>query len=86
MHPEIEIVGIVTSYGNVTKEQTTRNAVYLLQLTRRTDIPVISDASLLFRNGFTAYYSEIHGAEGLGPIQPPESVVSIPIHNFNLIL
>ncbi|TNP10814.1 nucleoside hydrolase [Bacillus tropicus] len=86
LNPEIEIVGIVTSYGNVTKEQTTRNAVYLLQLAGRTDIPVISGASLPFLDGFTAYYPEIHGAEGLGPIQPPESVASIPIHNFSLIL
>ncbi|MDZ5610797.1 nucleoside hydrolase [Bacillus pseudomycoides] len=86
LNPKIEIVGIVTSYGNVTKEQTTRNAVYLLQLAGRQDIPVISGATLPFFNGFTAYYPEIHGEEGLGPIQPPESVASIPIHDFSLIL
>lgn len=66
LHPEI--VRIVTIYGNVTKEQTTRNALYLLQLAGRTDISVISGASLSFLNGFTAYYPEIHGAEGFGPI------------------
>ncbi|MDM5186138.1 nucleoside hydrolase [Bacillus sp. DX4.1] len=85
LNPKIEIVGIVTSYGNVTKEQTTRNAVYLLQLAGRKDIPVISGATLPFFNGFTAYYPEIHGEEGLGPIQPPKSVASIPIHDFSLI-
>jgi len=62
LHPEIEIVGIVT------KEQTTRNALYLLQLAGRTDISVISGASLSFLNGFTPYYPELHGAEGFGPI------------------
>ena len=85
LHPKIEIVGIVTSYGNVTKDQTTRNAVYLLQLAGREDIPVISGATLPFFNGYTTYYPEIHGEEGLGPIQPPESVASIPIHDFSLI-
>ncbi|MBG9503707.1 nucleoside hydrolase [Bacillus thuringiensis] len=85
LNPKIEIVGIVTSYGNVTKEQTTRNALYLLQLAGRQDIPVISGATLPFSNGFTAYYPEIHGAEGLGPIQPPESVTTGPVHDFSLI-
>lgn len=41
MDPEIEIVGIVTSYGNVPKEQATANAAYLMQLAGRTDIPII---------------------------------------------
>ncbi|MDI6534441.1 nucleoside hydrolase [Bacillus mycoides] len=85
LNPKIEIVGIVTSYGNVTKEQTTRNALYLLQLAGRQDIPVISGATLPFFNGFTTYYPEIHGAEGLGPIRPPESVTTIPVHDFSLI-
>lgn len=85
LNPEIEIVGIVTSYGNVTKEQTTHNAVYLLQIAGRQDIPVISGANAPFLDAFITYYPEIHGPEGLGPVQPPESVKNIPIHDFSLI-
>ncbi len=83
---KLSLLELLQVTGNVTKEQTTRNAAYLLQLAGRTDIPVISGASLPFLNGFTAYYPEIHGTEGLGPIQPPESVASIPIQNFSIIL
>ncbi|MED1407473.1 nucleoside hydrolase [Bacillus mycoides] len=85
LHPEIEIVGIVTSYGNVSIEQTTQNAVYLLQLAGRQDIPVISGATFPCANDFITYYPEIHGPEGLGPIRPPESVAAVPIHDFGLI-
>lgn len=32
LDPEIELVGIVTSYGNVTQDQATATAAYLLKL------------------------------------------------------
>ena len=32
LHPDIDIVGVVTGYGNVTQEKATSNAAYLLQL------------------------------------------------------
>ncbi|GGN54267.1 nucleoside hydrolase [Oceanobacillus indicireducens] len=70
MDPEIEIVGIVTSYGNVPKEQATANAAYLMQLAGRTDIPIIPGVSQPMEDDYLAFYPEIHG-KGIGPIQPP---------------
>lgn len=85
LHPEIEIVGIVTGYGNVEHIHAAHNAAYILQLANRQDIPVISGATGPLTNEITTYYPEIHGPEGLGPIHVPESVLSIPIYNFGSI-
>jgi len=74
LHPEIEIVGIVTGYGNVTQEQATSNAAYLMQLAGREDIPIINGAKMPLSGEFITYYPEIHGAEGLGPIRPPKTI------------
>ena len=35
LHPDIDIVGVVTGYGNVTQEKATSNAAYLLQMAGR---------------------------------------------------
>ncbi|KFM99535.1 nucleoside hydrolase [Bacillus clarus] len=85
LHPEIEIVGIVTGYGNVEQIHAAHNAAYILQLADRIDIPVISGATMPFTDELTVYYPEIHGPEGLGPINVPENVLSIPIYNFGSI-
>ncbi|MGD6818094.1 nucleoside hydrolase [Metabacillus sp. 113a] len=74
MHPDIELLGIVTSYGNVSKDQATVNAAYLAGLAGRSDIPVISGAEFPLSGENTVYYPEIHGSQGLGPIRPPVSV------------
>ena len=73
LDPEIELVGIVASYGNVTKDQATANAAYLLELAGRSDIPVIPGASMPVKEEVMIYYPEIHGQNGIGPIQPPNN-------------
>lgn len=73
LDPEIELVGIVASYGNVTKDQATANAAYLLELAGRSDIPVIPGASMPVKEEVTVFYPEIHGQNGIGPIQPPNN-------------
>ncbi|QOR67775.1 nucleoside hydrolase [Cytobacillus suaedae] len=75
LHPEIEIVGIVTSYGNVTQTQTEQNAAYLLTLAGKEDIPLISGAKYPLIGEKVTFYPEIHGPDGLGPIRPPEDIV-----------
>lgn len=73
LDPEIELIGIVASYGNVTKEQATANAAYLLELAGRSDIPVIPGASMPVTEEAMRFYPEIHGGNGIGPIQPPSN-------------
>ncbi|KEK18802.1 nucleoside hydrolase [Bacillus manliponensis] len=74
LHPNIDIVGIVTGYGNVTQEQATSNAAYLMHLAGREDIPIINGAKIPLSGEFVTYYPEIHGKDGLGPIRPPKTV------------
>lgn len=76
LHPQINLVGIIAGYGNVSRQQTAQNAYYLLDLAKRKDIPVIGGAirSVVGETGI--FYPEIHGEEGLGPIRPPEYITS----------
>ncbi|SHG83854.1 purine nucleosidase [Ornithinibacillus halophilus] len=75
LDPNLELVGIVASYGNVTQDEATANAAYLLQLAGRTDIPIIVGASEPIQEERVTFYPEIHGEEGIGPIQPPSNMV-----------
>lgn len=84
LDPEIELVGIVASYGNVTQDQATANAAYLIELAGRSDIPVIPGASMPVTEEETVFYPEIHGQEGIGPIQPPENF-QYRIYPFDMI-
>ncbi|WNB91304.1 nucleoside hydrolase [Bacillus sp. NEB1478] len=73
-NPSINLIGIVAGYGNVNRKQTAQNAYYLLELANRKDIPVIGGAIRSVTGEANVYYPEIHGAEGLGPINPPEYI------------
>ncbi|MGM0900888.1 MAG: nucleoside hydrolase [Bacillota bacterium] len=84
LHPQIDLVGIVTGYGNVDEKQATANASYLLQLAGRPDIPVIRGATGPFSGEVVTYYPEIHGEDGLGPIRPPENLVT-NVHRFGAV-
>ena len=75
--PEVELRGIVTVAGNQTVDKTTRNALKVLELAGRPDIPVVRGADRpLLRTLRTA--PNVHGESGLdGPDLPepatPES-------------
>ncbi|ADC49965.1 inosine-uridine nucleoside hydrolase [Alkalihalophilus pseudofirmus OF4] len=84
LHPDIEVVGIVSSYGNVDKEQATNNAAYLLDLAGRLDVPLIGAAAYPLSGEMAVYYPEIHGEEGLGPITPPDTI-SGTLENFSRV-
>src|SRR5438477_6800136 len=69
--PEVELVGVTTVAGNQTVEKTTANAIRVLELGGRDDIPVAAGAGRpLVRDPFVAAY--VHGESGLdGPDLPP---------------
>ena len=66
-HPEIEVIGITTVFGNVPIDISTNNA-YLLKEKSESNIQVFKGASkpLLRPNGNFPYF--IHGDDGLGNI------------------
>lgn len=71
--PEVEVRGIVTVAGNQTVDKTTRNALKVLELAGRSDIPVVRGAEApLERKLRTAPH--VHGESGLdGPDLPEPS-------------
>ncbi len=86
LHPELNVVGVVTGYGNITKEQAINNTAYLLQLGGREDIPIIAGASGPLSGELATFYPEIHGPKGLGPIRPPEDMGEVEVYDINKIL
>ena len=43
--PELDVLGVTTTYGNQTLEKTTANALRVLELAGRTDVPVARGAA-----------------------------------------
>jgi pyrimidine-specific ribonucleoside hydrolase len=70
--PEIELVGVTTVAGNASLELTTANALALLSLLGRGDVPVSAGASRgLVR--VKAAHADVHGVGGLGGVALPPS-------------
>ena len=65
--PEIDLLAVTTVAGNTTVDKTTRNALAVLELIGRTDVPVAMGSDVpLERDLVTAEY--VHGSTGLdGP-------------------
>jgi inosine-uridine nucleoside N-ribohydrolase len=72
--PEVEVRAITTVAGNQTLEKTTRNALKVLELAGRADIPVAAGADAPLRRPLQTA-AHVHGESGLdGPELPePES-------------
>ncbi|MEH7305404.1 nucleoside hydrolase [Neobacillus drentensis] len=86
LHPKINLVGIVSGYGNTPKEKSVKNTAYLLTLARRSDIPIIAGAAGPLSGQPILYYPEIHGEEGLGPIKPPDTIKNVKVYDINKII
>jgi inosine-uridine nucleoside N-ribohydrolase len=68
--PELDLLGVTTTYGNQTLEKTTANALRVLELVGRSDVPVAAGAAHpLARELVVA--AHVHGESGLdGPSLP----------------
>ena len=64
-HPDIEVLGITTTFGNVTVQQAATNALYLCALAGRR-IPVTQGVARPWVKAGEAPPAYIHGADGLG--------------------
>lgn len=82
LHKEIEIVGLIADYGNVSRKDAVDNIYYVMKLFDFPEgIPVILGAEIPLTGEQPTYYPEIHGEHGLGPIIPNEDH-DIKIENF----
>ncbi|MFD1151364.1 nucleoside hydrolase [Saccharothrix hoggarensis] len=62
--PEVELIGVTTVFGNVSLENTTRNALRLLALLGRDDVPVAVGAARPLVHPHP-HLSSAHGSDGL---------------------
>ena len=76
--PELELLGVTTTYGNQTLEKTTSNALRVLELADRTDVRVAAGAERPFYRELVVA-ADVHGETGLdGPELPPPSTEAVP--------
>lgn len=66
-HPDIELLALTTTFGNVSVAQATRNALYLCQLAGRT-LPVCPGVATPLRKAPRSPDPEVHGTDGLGEL------------------
>jgi pyrimidine-specific ribonucleoside hydrolase len=75
--PELELLGVTTVHGNQTLEKTTANALRVLELVDRGDVPVAAGADRPLARELTVA-AHVHGESGLdGPRLP--SAMHAPI-------
>jgi pyrimidine-specific ribonucleoside hydrolase len=78
--PEVELVGVTTVAGNTTIDKTTNNALRILELAGRSDIPVYRGADRPFIRAQDVA-THVHGESGLdGPELPPPSTREQELH------
>ena len=77
--PEFEILGLTTVFGNCSVEQGTENALRILDLAGRSDIPVAEGAAKPWNGPFKGGVAFVHGDDGQGNTFSPPSA-SKPIH------
>ena len=78
--PEVELRGITTVAGNQTLDKTTRNALKVLELANRTDVPVAAGADAPLRRTLRVA-AHVHGESGLdGPSLPEPTTRVVDAH------
>ncbi|KAG6546253.1 hypothetical protein Mapa_012292 [Marchantia paleacea] len=70
--PELDIIGMTTTYGNVRTTMATNNALHLCDLGGRDDIPVSQGLETSLRGQIKDRIADfVHGQDGLGNTNPP---------------
>lgn len=90
LNDDIDIVGVVTDYGNIPRENALRTVQYLkttVVTAEAQDAPIIAGAENPMTAELPDFVPEIHGEYGLGPIIPPTSDDPLPeLENFYEII
>jgi pyrimidine-specific ribonucleoside hydrolase len=75
--PEVDLRLVTTVHGNVELEQTTGNALRVLHLAGRSDVPVAAGAVTSLVHAQPERAGHVHGEAGLGGVELPPSPASI---------
>src|SRR5919206_438911 len=71
--PEVELKLVTTVHGNVELAQTTENALRVLHLAGRADVPVAAGARSALVHPLPERAGHVHGSAGLGGVELPPS-------------
>lgn len=74
--PEVELIGVTSTYGNVTVPDAVRNSLAILELFGRTDIPVFAGPThARAQDSFAVMEISqfIHGVNGIGEARLPDA-------------
>ena len=81
--PELEVLGLTTIFGNAVTTTCTENALRLLEIAERTDVPVVEGAKVPLNGNFRGAASFVHGDNGQGnaalssPVAKPLNVDAV---------
>ena len=65
--PELDVIGLTTVFGNAHVETCTTNALLLLEIAGRTDIPVAEGAGKPLAMDYRGPVAFVHGTDATGP-------------------
>jgi inosine-uridine nucleoside N-ribohydrolase len=83
--PELELLGVTTVAGNQTLDKTTANALRVLELAGRPDVPVAAGADRPLV-GELVVAADAHGESGLGGVSlPPPSTEPVAQHAVDFL-
>lgn len=75
-HPDIEVLGLTTVFGNVPVSMSAQNALTLCELAGK-DIPVCKGVGMPWVGSESSYSHFVHGDDGFGNINFPKSSRSL---------
>ena len=76
--PELDLIGLTTIFGNVHTDLATINALRLLEIAGRSDIPVAHGANAPLTRAYAGPVAFIHGDDGQGNVHlPPASTRAV---------
>lgn len=85
--PELEVVGLTTVFGNAHTDVCTTNALRLLDIAGRPDIPVAHGASRPLAMNYRGPVAFVHGDDGQGNVHlPPSTRGALPMHAAQFII
>lgn len=84
--PELEVIGLTTVFGNAATDLCTTNALRLLEIAERTDIPVAAGAVRPLAMKFRGGAAFVHGDDGQGNVHLPlPTTKAIDLHAVDFI-
>jgi inosine-uridine nucleoside N-ribohydrolase len=85
--PELEVVGLTTVFGNAHTSVCTTNALKLLEIAGRPDIPVAHGADAPLAMPYRGPVAFVHGSDGQGDVfLPPPTTAPLPIDAAHFII